>query len=436
MPTSPPIIDELLDPISADRPAGEDLRWTQEWDRIREARRADEALNSGKWEKRERKTAEWPLVQQLASAMLQTRSKDLQLAMWLTEANTKLQGFPGLRDGLHLVRELMVRFWDAGLFPPVEDGPQDRSGPFDWMNEKLVDAVVEIPITRHSDGNDDYNLLNLRDARLVGSEKSWKTADGDILDENKKKAFDAALAAGRISLDLFRAAARETKRADFEELSSEFHDAYQEFKELESLIEQKFGDTAPSLKDFRGAMNDIKQELSDLLEEKRKQEPNVSPVIEKDNVSQPLTRGEQMTIRMPLTGWISQAAQSAAGTSWQEAERLVRSGEVDTGLAEMIRLAANETSGRNRFQRKLLLAEVCLASKRERLARAILEELAEQIDKFQLENWETSDVIAGVWTRLYELYKRGGDSSDAEHAAKLYGRLCRLDPWQALTCAE
>jgi len=31
---------------------------------------------------------------------------------------------------------------------------------------------------------------------------------------------------------------------------------------------------------------------------------------------------------------------------------------VDKGLAEMIRLAAIETSGRNRFLRKLLLAEV------------------------------------------------------------------------------
>ena len=62
---------------------------------------------------------------------------------------------------------------------------------------------------------------------------------------------------------------------------------------------------------------------------------------------------------------------------------LIRSGQVDKGLAQMIRLSAKETCGRNRFQRKLLLAEVCLASKRERLARSILEELAEQIDKPQ-----------------------------------------------------
>ena len=103
----------------------------------------------------------------------------------------------------------------------------------------------------------------------------------------------------------------------------------------------------------------------------------------------------------------------------------------------MTRLAAGETSGRNRFKRKLLLAEVCMASKRERLARSILEELAEQIDKFQLDFWETSDLIGSVWIKLYTMYKRGeGGPQDAERAGKLYGRLCRLDPWQALACGE
>ena len=89
----------------------------------------------------------------------------------------------------------------------------------------------------------------------------------------------------------------------------------------------------------------------------------------------------------------------------------------------MTRLAAMETSGRSRFQRKLLLAEVCLASKRDALARSILEELAEQIDKCQLESWESSELIGGVWTRLYKMYKQGGDSSDEDRADKLYERL-------------
>jgi type VI secretion system protein ImpA len=99
----------------------------------------------------------------------------------------------------------------------------------------------------------------------------------------------------------------------------------------------------------------------------------------------------------------------------------------------MIRLAAAETNGRSRFERKLLLAEVCLSTNRERLARAVLEELAEQIETHRLDTWESSELISGVWTRLYQIYKRSGNSDEAE---KLYGRLCRLDPWQALACSE
>ena len=129
MPTAPLFTDDLLDPVSAEQPAGTDLRWTAEWDRIKEARRADDDLESGKWAKKEHKTADWRAGRELASDMLRERSKDLQLAMWLTEADIKLHGFAGLRDGLRITRELMVRFWDLGLYPAMEDGPEDRAGP-------------------------------------------------------------------------------------------------------------------------------------------------------------------------------------------------------------------------------------------------------------------------------------------------------------------
>ena len=141
-----------------------------------------------------------------------------------------------------------------------------------------------------------------------------------------------------------------------------------------------------------------------------------------------------LVLRLPISLPSVPGLQPAIGGSWHDAEMLIRSGQLEKGLAEMTRLAANETSGRNRFQRKLLLAEVCLASQRERLARSILEELAEQIDKFQLELWESSELVCSVWTRLYRLYKQGNDGSDSDRADKLYERLCRLDPWQALAC--
>jgi len=437
MPTALLYTDDFLEPVSTQQPAGSDLRWTAEWDRIKEARRADDDLDPGKWAKKERKTADWLLVEELASGMLRNRSKDLQLALWLTEAAMKLHGFPGLRDGLRLAREFLVRYWDNGLYPLMEDGPEDRAGPFEWLNNKLVDSIAAIAITVRGDGDPDYSLIDLRDARRTGSEASCKDADGDI-DVAKKKAYDAALAQGHISLEMFDRAVAATKRSAQEELDSDFHQTFEEFKALEKAIDEKFGDAAPNLSACRNTFYDIRQEIAAILEKKRREEPDAPP---EDGSRQPAgyglaEKGNPMTVRFPLALPEMSASGETVSGSWNEAEMLVRTGQVDKGLAQMIQLAARETCGRNRFQRKLLLSEACLASKRERLARSILEELAEQIDKLQLESWESSELIASVWIRLYKLYKQKVDSSDHDRAGKLYERLCRLDPWQALNCGE
>ena len=75
-------------------------------------------LSQGEWV-REIKTADWPAVTEIATEVLATKSKDLQVAGWLAEALLKRYGFPGLRDGLQLMRELQERFWDE-LYPEIE----------------------------------------------------------------------------------------------------------------------------------------------------------------------------------------------------------------------------------------------------------------------------------------------------------------------------
>jgi type VI secretion system protein ImpA len=435
MPTAPLYSDDLLDPISADQPVGSDLRWTPEWDRIREARRADDGLEAGKWAKKDRKVADWRTVQELATALLRQRSKDLQLAMWLTEANLKLHGFPGLRDGLRLTRELIVRYWEKGLYPPMEDGPEDRAGPLQWLNDKLVDVITAIPITKRSDQGTDYSFIDLQDAQRVGSEARWKTPDGDV-DDRKKKEYNQAIAEGHISMEMFERALKLTSRRACEELYSDFQQTYAEFKELEKVIDEKFGDEAPVLSACRNALNQIKIELERILERKRMDEPDSS--VPPATQEHPDGAATPVVVRIPIPPPANNpVGRAGVGASWQDAEALIRAGEIDKGLAEMTRHAASETSGRNRFQRKLLLAEVCLAIKRERLARSILEELAEQIEKYQLEFWESTELVGSVWSKLYRLYRHSGTgSSDSDKANKLYERLCRLDPWQALSCGE
>jgi len=414
--------EDLLDPISSDQPCGVNLRWAPEWDRIKEARRSDDDLDPGKWEKKERKSANWRLVEDLASTALRTKTKDLQIAMWLTEAELKLNGFRGLSQGFRLLTELMARYWDKGLYPPMEESPEDRAGPLQWLNDKLVESIVAVPITRRADQGDNYSLLNFRDA--VGlSEASFTASDGEI-DEQKKRAYNAAIAKGSISLEMFQAAVKGTTLPAYEELWSELEEVSKAFTDLVKVADEKFGENAaPNLSACRGLLAELRQEILTRLDKKRP--------VSRAGADGSVNTTSSVTLRLPLG---SLGSQSDVNGSWQEAEQLIRAGKVDAGLSAMTRLAASETSGRNRFQRKLLLAEVCLASQRSQLARTILEELAGQIEEFKLADWEGSDLIGGVWTRLYALYK--AESGDKDKAKELFGKLCRLDPWQALTCGE
>src|SRR5438128_8367897 len=136
----------LLAAIPGDNPMGESLRYAGVYDAIQEARRADDDLPMGDWQ-REVKSADWRAVINLATDVISGKSKDLQLGAWLVEALTKRHGFAGLRDGLKLLGEMHEQFWE-GLYPEIEDGDLEfRGGPLNWLNEKLPGCIREIALT-------------------------------------------------------------------------------------------------------------------------------------------------------------------------------------------------------------------------------------------------------------------------------------------------
>ncbi len=82
-----PLREDILEPIAGENPSGVDIRYDSElllYDKIKEARRQDDELAQGEWQ-HERKVADFAVVINLAQEGLATRTKDLQLAAWLTE---------------------------------------------------------------------------------------------------------------------------------------------------------------------------------------------------------------------------------------------------------------------------------------------------------------------------------------------------------------
>ena len=147
-PRRAPVFDvaSLLKPISRANPTGESLRYEGTYDAVRKARsQDDENLPRGIWETTP-KRANWVEVETLCLKALKQQSKDLQIAIWLTEAGFMRHGLGGLADGLSVMSGLMETFWDD-LHPHMpEDEPEFRAAPIEWLSDQMAVRLRLLPL--------------------------------------------------------------------------------------------------------------------------------------------------------------------------------------------------------------------------------------------------------------------------------------------------
>jgi type VI secretion system protein ImpA len=127
-------------------------------------------------------------------------------------------------------------------------------------------------------------------------------------------------------------------------------------------------------------------------------------------------------------------AAEAPPDAFQVAVNAARSGDVQLAVEVLSREIAHERSGRARFQRKIQLAQICMSTGHEAIAYPILSEMADEIEQRKLEEWEASEVLAHPLALLFRCMNQL--DGDPETKRKLYSRICRLDPVQALACAK
>jgi type VI secretion system protein ImpA len=252
---------DLLQPITADRPGGENLRYDPKYEEVKRARIEEADLPTGDWG-RERKTANWPLVIQITTELLARRTKDLQLAAWLTEAWLKRDGFAGLGRGLTVLRSLLTEFWD-GLYPEIEDDDLEfRAAPLAWIGEYLGPAVRMQPITSAG-----YDTATYRDSRAVGYEQ-----DADSYDQRESR--KAAIEAGRLTAEEFDDAIRATPKAWYRQLIADIDDSLAALDQLDATASERFGRDAPRFAVLRGAIQDVRKVAAQLLAMKLENDPD------------------------------------------------------------------------------------------------------------------------------------------------------------------
>ena len=262
-------VDAMLQPISEDSPSGESLRYSGIYDEISEARRADDNLNQGAWQT-ELKVADYRTVIDLAVPAITTRSKDLQIAAWLSESLIKIHGFPGLRDGIKLLTGLQERFWET-LHPEIDEGDMEgRANAIAWFESQGTFVIKGIPFT----GGAGYSFIDWEDSKTFDFPENMEmleTAEQIRLNELKAQAE----AQRRTTSDLWRKAVADTRRAQMEEVNYTVEECWAALTDLNAVIEAKYDrNQMPGLTNFRKSLDEVHTQIKKLLAEKRAEEPD------------------------------------------------------------------------------------------------------------------------------------------------------------------
>jgi type VI secretion system protein ImpA len=99
-------------------------------------------------------------------------------------------------------------------------------------------------------------------------------------------------------------------------------------------------------------------------------------------------------------------------------------------MAELVR----DQSERGRFVRQTQIAYIMVEAGLNQVAEPILEQLLETIDSRKLEDWEAGPLVAQPLALMHTVLTRTNE--DASRRYKLYLRICRLDPLQALALPQ
>ncbi|WLE57893.1 type VI secretion system protein TssA [Burkholderia plantarii] len=280
-------VNALLAPLNEASPCGDDLLFSSEFDAIQHARKFDDpSLDQGEWIT-EIKEADWGFVVDQSVALLGTRTKDLRLAVWLTEALGIQEGVAGLTQGYELLAGLCRTWWDTVHPLPEGDDIEYRLGNVGWLSGRTAELLRMVPLTDGSGSA--YSALDWDVAQHVAQAVRRDPDNAGEIARNKpaveqieasKRMTSVAFYAGLLaSLSAFRAA----------------------LDALDDELERRAGNAAPSFRQARDAYDSVRL-LAERFAREQGYSPDAQPVAPPPPVAQggPIERSEP-SFKTPLT---------------------------------------------------------------------------------------------------------------------------------------
>jgi len=234
--------NQLLEPISDDSPAGENLTFSVEVDAINHARKFDDpSLDQGEWVVA-LKEADWEFVYEHCVKLLDSKTKDLRLAAWLAEAAAKMRQFEGLAAGFELLAELCDRYWDT-LHPVVEDDDlAQRVGNLAWLLTRSIQLVKEIPLTEGRGSA--YSWIDFESARARANQ-ALRT--GETVRSSEAKP----------DISVLETARRKSSKGFYKNLLASALHCQEMLVKLERSLDLRLGLEGPSFRALKDSMDSV-----------------------------------------------------------------------------------------------------------------------------------------------------------------------------------
>ncbi len=237
---------------------GVDIRYAPEVDTLAELRREDIGGSQGVWQTATPKRADWKAVVQQGSTLLATRSKDLQVAVWVVQAVTRLHGMKGLAAGLDMLVRLTNEFWPM-LWPrPDGDDLEPRMAPYFWLDSHVTAEVLQVEVTEAPDNR----RTGLTFQEIVKGRKLRQLAT------NNSRAFEEALSEGEMSPDAIGAVVEDSGDLFFLSLAADVAFARRGLTRLRDALDVLGRAEAPSFSALTRILDDVEAFIGGILSER------------------------------------------------------------------------------------------------------------------------------------------------------------------------
>jgi type VI secretion system ImpA family protein len=325
-------IESLLNPISEENACGEYLCYDHVYDELKEFRREDDIrLSQGVWQT-EPKRANWSELNKVGCDLLKTKTKDLQIAMWLMESWIVERQFEGFIDGLRLVKGLSEKFWDE-VYPAIDWENRSysyRLAPFFFLSDKISEKVVLIPLTTTNDAS-------------VYSLADWMEARRNLQIKNLNG----------LSLKTISKQVAVTPLETFKEIFNQVDESITLLTDLKNFLNEKCPQDSPSFHQLLEYLEDIKRITSKNIELKEKQQAQTQKVQVQQQSNQPNTAEAEMTLEDPNEAQEKEPTINQAYAAMDEIAEFLEKKQPQSPSSTLLRVASK--IGKKSFQELLEL---------------------------------------------------------------------------------